>query len=337
MASHAANAGPGSSGPLRFRSGVLARSSGRLPGASAAAIILDEESEEGEQVPLAAPEARPAVAVLAAKAEGPAGAGAGAGGAVKAEAVAKQEAEDGAAGEGEEALAWAVLRPGEAETLAGSRLASRKRAGEEAPAGAAASKRAGERAVKRLRGLRHRPALGAESAPAIASGGAQAHGSGQAGGGSLHDRAVAFLAAALGGGAEAASVAAAAAAAFVEAHGASEARPRLLSLGAALRANGPLRTSVLAAGPAGAAKLATQDPADWATEKLQEKRRLWAAEALQEIKPAGPVGSCPVCGGRAVVACGTAGSGRSGRLTKAFAHYSCLEESCGRSTHVKQD
>jgi hypothetical protein len=37
------------------------------------------------------------------------------------------------------------------------------------------------------------------------------------------------------------------------------------------------------------------------------------------------------------VATGTAGSGRSGRLTKAFAHYSCMEDHCGKSSHVKQD
>merc|ERR1712232_974146 len=95
---------------------------------------------------------------------------------------------------------------------------------------------------------------------------------------------------------------------------------------------------LLTAGPSSAGGMVVrQDPRSWANAELNAKRQKWIEESLQEIKPAGPVGTCPLCGGRAVVATGTAGSGRSGRLTKAFAHYSCLEGACGQQSHVKQD
>lgn len=153
----------------------------------------------------------------------------------------------------------------------------------------------------------------------------------------LHDRAVSLISATLSGAEQATEIATMVVGSFVNVQGISGARRTLLALNAALRVNTSLKTTVLAASPSEIATLAHQDPREWASEEIQAMRRQWEKEALEEVKPAGPVGNCPECGGRAVVATGTAGSGRSARLTKAFAHYSCLEDNCGKSSHIKQD
>lgn len=150
-------------------------------------------------------------------------------------------------------------------------------------------------------------------------------------------RATTLLSQILSGGPQSQAIAAAIVKVFLEAHGPVAARRLLLDLGAALRRNATLREEVLASGVSVGAKLLRQDPREWATEELLAKRCRWAEEALQKILPAGPIGVCPCCDGRAVVAAGTAGSGRAGRTTKAFYHYTCIEVGCGKSSHLKQD
>lgn len=153
----------------------------------------------------------------------------------------------------------------------------------------------------------------------------------------IRERAIALFCEALDRGDSSQETAGAIVDAFMETHGAANARRLLLDLGASLRRNAALREEVVATGASVAARLVQQDPREWATDELRNKRSRWAEEALQELKPSGPIAACPCCGGRAVVATGTAGSGRAGRTTKAFIHYSCLEQGCGKSSHVKQD
>mmetsp|Transcript_69241 Transcript_69241/g.150689 ORF Transcript_69241/g.150689 Transcript_69241/m.150689 type:complete len:297 (-) Transcript_69241:111-1001(-) len=243
-------------------------------------------------------------------------------------------------------LRWSVLGPDDAPVT--RRPERRRRTPNQGPG-------SGERALKRLRALKRRSPGGVVEPPSVASGrgkGAPAimdataatpasvtaivPSSAASNAAPLRQRAVARLREALGEEDDS-GLAEALADAFLSIYSSSESRVRLLALGAALRRSKKLRTEVLDAGPDGAATLALQDPQAWAPDVVRAQRERWAAEALQEIKPAGPVGVCPACGGRAVVACGTAGSGRSGRLTKAFVHYSCLEDHCGQSSHVKQE
>lgn len=243
------------------------------------------------------------------------------------------------------ALAWAVLRPGQQRSAGFApsrelacrappqpktvtdhpakrpRLASRKFAGAEPVAAvrvlgdgddtSQAAERLRERAASILQ-----EALGSEAAKTADAG-------------AVVEQQVA---------ADAAATAAAMADRCIKLLGVKGARRHLLSLASALRVNAELRREVLAAGPKSAGELvARQDPRSWASAELRGRRRQWLEESMRDVKPAGPVGTCPECGGRAVVACGTAGSGRSGRLTKSFAHYSCLEDRCGRQSHVKQE
>eukprot|EP00747_Dinoflagellata_sp_TGD_P031394 gnl/TRDRNA2_/TRDRNA2_135247_c0_seq1.p1 gnl/TRDRNA2_/TRDRNA2_135247_c0~~gnl/TRDRNA2_/TRDRNA2_135247_c0_seq1.p1 ORF type:complete len:360 (+),score=48.48 gnl/TRDRNA2_/TRDRNA2_135247_c0_seq1:50-1129(+) len=151
------------------------------------------------------------------------------------------------------------------------------------------------------------------------------------------ERAGALLCTALCGGEHAQAIATAIVEAFLQENEPDCARRLLLDLVAALRRNKALREEILVSGATKARELAQQDPRQWATDELQAKRSRWAEESLNEIKPNGPIGVCPSCGGRAVVAAGTAGSGRAGRTTKAFYHYSCMETHCGKASHVKQD
>eukprot|EP00747_Dinoflagellata_sp_TGD_P029638 gnl/TRDRNA2_/TRDRNA2_134035_c0_seq1.p1 gnl/TRDRNA2_/TRDRNA2_134035_c0~~gnl/TRDRNA2_/TRDRNA2_134035_c0_seq1.p1 ORF type:complete len:388 (-),score=58.52 gnl/TRDRNA2_/TRDRNA2_134035_c0_seq1:42-1205(-) len=135
----------------------------------------------------------------------------------------------------------------------------------------------------------------------------------------------------LGGGAR--GLASAVAEAFVFAHG-IEARPRLLALHAALRKNLAFRNAVVEAGTEGLPALAEQDPREWACQELKAKRAKWAQEAFDETKiPIGRVSVCPECGGRAVVECGQSSDFK---MAKQYAHYSCMEERCGKVVHVKQ-
>lgn len=132
-------------------------------------------------------------------------------------------------------------------------------------------------------------------------------------------------------------MAVAAADAFVEAHGGAVARQRLLALAAALRSNAELRDELIAAEPQVLREIARQDPREWVSAGLRAKRRQWAKEALAEARQPGNVISvCPECGGRAAVECGRAGSGRSARISKQYAHYTCLEDRCGKVTHIQE-
>lgn len=257
--------------------------------------------------------------------------------ALKKEEKAKLVLSNGRLDESGTPLAWAVIKApsdlelGVAHGKRHSGFRARGRPLVDNTAGSAS--RAGERTVKRLRAIRHR--AGAEAlAPAANLVDEEAASAAIA---RLRERAVSLLCTALGGCDGARETAAAVTEAFLSAHALAEARRLLLALGAGLRVNDSLRCEVLRAGPFGVGVLARQDPQEWASEEIQAKRRQWAQEALQEVKPAGPIGKCPECDGRAVVACGTAGSGRSSRLTKSFYHYSCLEDTCGKDSHVKLD
>jgi len=149
----------------------------------------------------------------------------------------------------------------------------------------------------------------------------------------LHERATVRLDAALGGGAE--EIAAAVAKAFLLVYpDGSMAKRRMLALTAALRANASLRKTVLDAGVEGAEALAKQEPHEWAHEDLKSRRLQWAQESLRAACPSGgEIGTCPECGGRAVVECGQSADFKK---AKQYAHYTCLEEHCGKISHIKE-
>jgi len=242
-------------------------------------------------------------------------------------------------------LKWAVIRPLSAEEQASTSKctseANPKKTKRGGTTGIPAAKR--ERTAQRLRALSRRGPTGpsGENA-AMNSNTSLAKSSSEVCSspglvGRFRERATAMLCEALRGWEHADLIGKAITEAFIKEHGAAAARRYLLDLCASLRRNATLREEVMVAGVTGAAKLARQDPREWATDELQAKRCRWAQESLREIKPAGPSAICPACGGRAIVATGTAGSGRAGRTTKAFNHYSCLEPHCGKSSHVKQD
>jgi len=194
---------------------------------------------------------------------------------------------------------------------------------------------AGERVLKRLCGAQRRT-VGKHageakiSSPAVPSCSitAAAH---------LLQHAPGLLINALGGGERAKQTAEAAVKAFVATQGASEARRSIQALCSAVRANIPFRADVLAKGPEGVMDLVEQDSREWATKEMHEKRLCWKREALNEAGvPGSQITECPECGGRATVECGRAGTGRAARLSKQYAHYKCLEERCGKVTHLKE-
>lgn len=232
----------------------------------------------------------------------------------------------GELGLGELPVSWAVLKPTDGALNPTAKQRARKRNGAHAGRAADGVDRV---ATKRVRQAGCAPGANARLA----------HASKDAAGttASLRTKASAMLKEVLGGCLRSNEVAESIVAAF-SCVKQEDMRRRLIDLCAALRRNAELRDSVMASTPEELAKLVDQDPREWATHELQTQRSQWAQEGyLQAGQRAGPIGTCPACGGRAVVATGTAGSGRSGRLTKAFAHYSCLEDNCGKSSHVKQE
>lgn len=135
-------------------------------------------------------------------------------------------------------------------------------------------------------------------------------------------------------GIESETLAAAITEAFLKEHGPTAAKPRLLSLLKALRANATLRASVLEKGLGSASTLAGQDPQEWASTELQSRRLQWSIEALKEACPTGgQVSTCPDCGGRAILQCGQSADFKK---AKQYAHYTCMEERCGKVTHIKE-
>merc|ERR1712110_805272 len=103
---------------------------------------------------------------------------------------------------------------------------------------------------------------------------------------------------------------------------------------AALRRDVEFRRALVAQGPAGTAALAQQDPKEWVSAEVQVRRRHWASEAMREACPfEGQVGTCPECGGRAIVECGQSADFKK---AKQYAHYTCMEERCGKVTHIKE-
>lgn len=130
------------------------------------------------------------------------------------------------------------------------------------------------------------------------------------------------------------SLAAAITDAFIGEYGATASKPRLMSLLKALRGNELLRNTVLEQGVDGVAALARQDPQEWASADLQLRRQQWTRESLKAACPTGgQVSICPECGGRAIVECGQSADFKK---AKQYAHYTCMEEKCGKITHIKE-
>lgn len=236
-------------------------------------------------------------------------------------------------------LKWAVLKPS-AET-SNEKCGRARRAAKERSDAPQRAATAGERAVKRSRGLKQRlsdcVAEDCEKRMHQTSDAGADPRNVSAAAVRLSQRATALLQGAIGDDPGAEGTVVAIVDAFVTTHGGAAARRSLLVLAAALRKNVGLRSAVLAAGPAGALELARQDPQEWADPDLRAKRLQWKRECLNEAKRAGgQVGTCPKCGGRALVECGRAGTGRAARLSKQYSHYTCLEERCGETTHIQE-
>mmetsp|Transcript_149067 Transcript_149067/g.415451 ORF Transcript_149067/g.415451 Transcript_149067/m.415451 type:complete len:197 (+) Transcript_149067:135-725(+) len=116
--------------------------------------------------------------------------------------------------------------------------------------------------------------------------------------------------------------------------GGTDAAHRIRALVSALRTNAVLRSEVIREGKGIATKLASQDTREWASEDLKAQREAWAKSSMAEAsRLGGDIRPCPECGGRAVF---STGSTAAYKMAKSYAHYTCIEVSCGKETHLAE-
>jgi len=184
--------------------------------------------------------------------------------------------QSGTKDEGDSTLRWAVIRPSDkSEDHADKAQVKVKR---EKVGAVKLEQRVAAQTLKRLRSGVTRVAV---------SGSANGSKANDVDEEKLRSRAISMVTSAFGGSGSSEARASTVVDAFVEEHGASEARHRLLALVSALRQNEPFRSDVLEMPSERVLTLAKQEPREWATAAMHAKRRKWAADAIQEVKPAG--------------------------------------------------
>lgn len=250
--------------------------------------ILSSSDSDGETVAARAkPKKRPAE--LASGSLTPASASSHSTCSVKGEIRAKSEVglhvraslkfepcQSGTKDEGDSTLRWAVIRPSDkSEDHADKAQVKVKR---EKVGAVKLEQRVAAQTLKRLRSGVTRVAV---------SGSANGSKANDVDEEKLRSRAISMVTSAFGGSGSSEARASTVVDAFVKEHGASEARHRLLALVSALRQNEPFRSDVLEMPSERVLTLAQQEPREWATAAMHAKRRKWAADAIQEVKPAG--------------------------------------------------